>query len=58
MIPFIVGNYKTVHVIDYRYWNAKLADFVTKNNVDNVIFMNNISATRNASLVSSLAGII
>lgn len=58
MIPFIVGNYKTVHVIDYRYWNGKLADFVTKNNVDDVIFMNNISATRNASLVSSLAGII
>lgn len=58
MIPFIVGNYKTVHVIDYRYWNGKLADFVAKNNIDDVIFINNISATRNAQLVSSLQGIV
>lgn len=58
MIPFIAGNYQTVHIIDYRYWNGKLADFVTKNNVDDVIFMNNVSATRNAQLVSSLSGII
>ncbi len=58
MIPFIVGNYKTVHVIDYRYWNGKLADFVVKNKVDDVIFMNNVSATRNSQLVSSLAEII
>lgn len=58
MIPFIAGSYKTVHVIDYRYWNGKLTDFVSKNNVDDVIFMNNISATRNSQLVSSLSAVI
>ena len=58
MIPYLVGNYQTVHVIDYRYWNGKLADFVTKNNVSDVYFINNISATRNAQLVSSLQGIV
>lgn len=58
LIPFLAGNYQTVHVIDYRYWNGKLADFVTKNNVSDVFFINNISATRNAQLVSSLQGIV
>lgn len=58
MIPFVAGSYKTVHVIDYRYWNGKLLGFAEKNGVDDVIFMNNISATRNAQLVTSLKSII
>lgn len=58
MIPFIAGSYQTVHVIDYRYWKGNVADFAAKNNVDDVFFINNISATRNAQLISSLSSVI
>ena len=57
MIPYIAGNYKTVYVIDYRYWKGSLYSFVEKNKVQDVIFINNISATRNAPLVDKIDGI-
>ena len=57
MIPYIAGSYQTVYVIDYRYWKGNLYDFVEKKNVKDVIFINNISATRNAPLVDKIGEI-
>ena len=56
-VPFLLGNYSEIHVIDYRYWNGNLANFVRDKGVKDVIYLNNISATRNASLVKKLEGI-
>lgn len=53
-VPFLVENYNKVYVIDYRYYGKSISNFVTENNVKDVIYINNISATRNASLVKSL----
>ncbi len=58
MVPFLTANYGEVHVIDYRYWDGSIAEFAEKNGIDDVIFLNNISATRNKSLVNSLNSII
>lgn len=57
MIPFLVGHYQTIHVIDYRYWKGNLANFAVQNNVDDVLFINNISATRSSSLVGAMESI-
>ena len=57
LVPFIVSHYSEVHVIDYRYWNGALSDFIASKGIDDVVFVNNISATRNASLMNRLAGI-
>ncbi len=56
-VPFLLANYGEIHVIDYRYWNGNLASFVQTHGVKDVIYLNNISATRNASLVKKLEGI-
>ncbi len=53
-VPFLVENYNKVYVIDYRYYGKSVSQFVIANNVKDVIYINNISATRNASLVESL----
>lgn len=53
-VPFLVSHYQTVHVIDYRYWSGNIPDFVTKNGIQDVLFLNNISATRNSSLVGKM----
>ena len=56
-VPFLLANYSEIHVIDYRYWNGNLTSFVQSKGVKDVIYLNNISATRNASLVKKLDGI-
>lgn len=44
-VPFLVDHYNYVYVIDYRYYQGKLKDFVVNNNVKDVIYINNIMAT-------------
>ena len=54
-VPFLTADYSDVHVIDYRYWkDGKIPDFVRDNSIDDVIFVNNLSATRAATLVKDL----
>ncbi len=57
MVPFLTENYGEIHVIDYRYWSGNITEFVETNGIDDVIFVNNISATRNNSLVNQLGKI-
>ncbi len=57
MVPFLTENYGEIHVIDYRYWEGNISEFVESNGIDDVIFLNNISATRNSSLVNKLSKI-
>ena len=58
MVPFLTANYAEVHVIDYRYWKGDINEFAKKNGIDDVIFLNNISATRNKSLMNTLSTIV
>ncbi len=43
--PFLVDSYEYVYIIDYRYYEGTLADFVSENGVREVLFLNNIVAT-------------
>jgi hypothetical protein len=62
MVSFFVANYQTVHVIDYRYFASvdqrKLSQFVTDNGIKDVVFVNNISATRNQALVNTIGSFV
>ena len=53
-IPFLVPHYQKIHVVDYRYWNGNVVDFVKKNEVKDVFFINNISATRSKALIEQM----
>jgi hypothetical protein len=44
-VPFLVDSYEYVYVIDARYFDGNLVDFVTAHSVDEVLFINNLSAT-------------
>ena len=41
-IPFLVNNYKKVHVIDPRYYKTDISEYINKNNIKNVLFLYNI----------------
>lgn len=43
-VPFLVDHYQTVHVVDYRYFQENIPQFVVQNQVQDVIFLNNADA--------------
>ncbi|MGN0539992.1 MAG: DHHW family protein [Candidatus Fimenecus sp.] len=53
-VPFLVENYHKVYVIDYRYYSGSVSGFAKQNGVKDVLYINNISATRNKSLINKL----
>ena len=57
-VPYLVDHYSTVYVIDYRYWGGdSLTDFVRENGVQDVVFVNNLSAIRSSYLIGKLQDI-
>lgn len=57
LVPFIAAEFSEVHVIDYRYWNGSVSQFVRNKQIDTVLYVNNVSATRNTSLIKALSAI-
>ena len=53
-VPFIVENYEKIYVIDYRHYKGSISKFVKQNGVQTVLYMNNVSAIRNKSLMELL----
>ena len=53
--PLLVGVYKYVYVMDYRYCDKTVAQYVEEYDIDDVIFANNISMIRAEVLVDKLA---
>lgn len=53
-VPFLADHYQTIYVIDYRYWEGKLVDFIKKKKTREVVLINNISMTRNSYLTGKL----
>lgn len=62
MVGFLTQNYGTVYVVDYRYiskvYPGTLINFVDERGIQDVIFVNNISATRSPTLVNAISAFI
>ena len=54
-VPMLAAHYKTVYIMDYRYYNGSVAALQAQYGIRDVIFANNISMTRSKSLVEQLA---
>lgn len=61
-VPFLVSHYQNVYIVDYRYFSKidarGLLQLCTDTGARNVLFLNNISATRNKSLVAAIDSFI
>lgn len=53
-VPFLAYHYKYVYVMDYRYSADTIKGLVQSYSINDVIFCNNISMTRDVSLVGVL----
>ena len=56
--PFLVDHYQYVYIIDYRYFDGNLTDFVTEKGAGSVIFLNNITATSAAPRVQEMEKLV
>ncbi len=57
-VPFLIPHYKNVYVIDPRHYKGTLSDFTANNQVDDIIFLANISTTRNNIYIDAMKGFI
>lgn len=58
LVPYLADHYHKIYVVDYRYWTGNLSDLAKKNKVQDIIFVNNISMTRNLYLIGKLSQIL
>ena len=53
-VPCLVDNYSKLYVIDYRYSNQNIPAFVREHNVDDVIYVNNMTLASTDSVANKL----
>ena len=46
-IPFLTNDYKTIHVIDPRYYKMSISEYIVKNNIEEVLFLYNANSINN-----------
>ena len=56
--PFLVDHYQYVYVIDYRYYDGDIVDFVSMTGASSVIFLNNLTATSASPRVSEMEALV
>lgn len=57
-VPFLVDHYQTVYVIDFRYTQNNVMDFVKEHNIQDLIIMNNISIIASEDVSKTIAGLL
>ena len=57
MVPFLVENFENVYVVDYRYYKNTISELVDEMNIENVVFVNNISITSTQDRIEELKNI-
>lgn len=62
MVSYLTQNYQNVYVVDYRYINqvfpGTIVQFVDERKIQDVIFVNNVSATRSPALVNAMSAFV
>ncbi len=54
LAPYLATIYHKVYVLDFRYFSDDFIGFIKDNGVQDVMFLNNMSATRNKMLINKL----
>ena len=55
--PFLVDHYQTTYIIDYRYYDQNIYDFIVENGIQDVILMNNIAIAGSEYVVNRLTSL-
>ena len=47
-VPYLTNNYEEVHVIDFRYFGQSLKSYMQDNDINEVLFINNVMSANTA----------
>ncbi len=53
-VPFLIPHYSTIYVIDPRHYEKSLESFCKDKEINDVVFLTNISVTRNSIYIQAL----
>lgn len=53
-VPYLTDNYEEVHVIDSRYFEGSLKEYMKENGITEVLFFNNIMSANNPFMVDEI----
>ena len=54
LIPFLVNHYSKIHVIDPRFYNLSVTEYITENNIENVLIIYGINGIDNDTGIYNL----
>ena len=57
-VPYLVDHYENVYVVDFRYADRNVLNYVKKNKVDDLIVINNISICSSPSVVKTIKSLL
>ena len=57
-VPFLIPHYENIYVIDPRHYGGTLSEFASGKEIDDIIFLANISTTRNSIYTDAMKGFI
>lgn len=57
-VPLLVDHYQTVYVIDYRYAQVNVLDYVREKQIDDLILINNITIIGSESVADTIDGLL
>ncbi len=57
-VPFLIPHYSTIYVIDPRHYEKSLEEFAKDKKIDDVLFICNISVTRNDIFIAALENLL
>ena len=54
LAPYFTNNYDEVHVIDFRYFEGSLKSYMQDNDIDEILFVNNVMSANTALQVDRI----
>ena len=57
-VPHLIPHYKKIYVIDPRHYNGTLSGFTQDKEIDDILFIANISTTRNSVYIDAMNNFI
>lgn len=57
-VPFLVDHYQNIYIVDYRYYQDDIYKLVQEKGIQDVLFLNNLSAINADTLVARLENMI
>ena len=57
-IPFLLPHFEKVYIVDPRYYKGSLTDFMKKQQITDVLFLNNSTVARNTGISKLLSGLL